>query len=163
MAIIDNTKMGIISQPPLIIMSHKLSSTASGAFVATNKIKLFITSVSIFTGWVKNTRNFPPAKIENSVENWKLSPLTYLLFRRHALNKLFEISKRCRKYFTSLKYSFGEKLEAYNRSMAKADNTLIQIQRITPSTMGLKPTCLITSLESPAPIRNKVNNMPIFA
>lgn len=73
MAITDNTKMGIISHPPLIIISHKLSSAASGAFVAANKIKLFITGVSMFTGRVRNARNFPLAKIENSVENWKLN------------------------------------------------------------------------------------------
>lgn len=39
---IESRKIGIISQPPFTIMSHKLSSAASGALVAANKIKLFI-------------------------------------------------------------------------------------------------------------------------
>jgi len=44
-----------------------------------------------------------------------------------------------------------------------ADSVLMQIQRMMPNRIGLKPTCLMVSLERPAPIRNSVNNIPTLA
>lgn len=44
-----------------------------------------------------------------------------------------------------------------------ADSVLMQIQRMMPNRIGLKPTCLMVSLESPAPMRNSVNNIPTLA
>ena len=44
-----------------------------------------------------------------------------------------------------------------------ADSVLMQIQRMIPNKIGLKPTCLMVSLERPAPIRNSVNNIPTLA
>ena len=47
--------------------------------------------------------------------------------------------------------------------MTLADSTLMHAQRIMPKSMGLNPTCLMVAFDRPAPIRKRVNSMPILA
>ena len=51
----------------------------------------------------------------------------------------------------------------YSSMITLADNVLMQTQRMIPNKIGLNPTCLMVSLERPAPIMNSVTHIPTLA